>query len=191
MEYEVYCEELLRLLVTQGADDFKENVRIAGVIEDKAQKVAGLAGIFLAAGLAFINKENFNADSVVGGIGALLFLGLAIVLLVLTVLQCLRVIWVSDHATPISLDLMVEIAQDTFNQPQNSINFKTQQANRWHLVHTWKHKTDQQIESNKVNARHLKSAQMLLAGSILAVSAALLLIMIRILVLRVIQFWNH
>ena len=58
MDARSYREELLKLVVSHAADSYKETVRVAALIEDKAQKVAAVAGVFLAAGLGFIKAEN-------------------------------------------------------------------------------------------------------------------------------------
>jgi hypothetical protein len=83
----------LRAVVEAGAEGFKENIRINSLLEDKAQKTAGLAGIFLAAALAFIKVENlmnwpFNRYRV------LIPLVISIVLLVCCIGFCLAVMWV-------------------------------------------------------------------------------------------------
>src|SRR5438270_1551054 len=46
--------KMLEQALTLSSETFKENNRVINVIEDKAQKAAGLAGIFLAAGLSFL-----------------------------------------------------------------------------------------------------------------------------------------
>src|SRR5258708_9310754 len=52
--------EILNSLVEAGSEEYKENVRINSLLEDKAQKTAGLAGIFLAAALAFIRVHTLS-----------------------------------------------------------------------------------------------------------------------------------
>ena len=62
MDARGFREELLKLMVTHAADSYKETVRVAALIEDKAQKVAAVAGVFLAAGLGFVKAENLKAE---------------------------------------------------------------------------------------------------------------------------------
>jgi hypothetical protein len=58
-----FRRSVLQALVQTGSDNYKENARIAGVLDDKAQKTGAIAGAFLAAGLAFVKAENFGPSS--------------------------------------------------------------------------------------------------------------------------------
>ncbi|HTD22056.1 MAG TPA: hypothetical protein VK738_05350 [Terriglobales bacterium] len=85
--------EMLKSLVEVGVDSYKENVRINSLLEDKAQKTAGLAGVFLAAALAFMKVDTLSVWPF-NRLRILIPLSLAIVLLVCCVGFCLAVMWV-------------------------------------------------------------------------------------------------
>jgi len=91
--------EILKSLVEAGSERYKENVRINSLLEDKAQKIAGLAGVFLAAALAFIKIDTLSQWPF-NRLRILFLLGAAISLLVCCIGFCLSVLWVRSIPGP-------------------------------------------------------------------------------------------
>ena len=56
--------EILKSLVDAGNEGYKEHIRINSLLEDKAQKMAGLAGVFLAAALASCHAGDVGYEHV-------------------------------------------------------------------------------------------------------------------------------
>ena len=67
---------MLSQALTTSTDMYKENSCILALIEDKAQKAATIAGVFLAAALAFLEKTPSKIHLVFWGGRALCFWGL-------------------------------------------------------------------------------------------------------------------
>src|SRR5258708_36880307 len=84
--------QILSSLVEAGSEEYKENVRINSLLEDKSQKTAGLAGIFLAAALAFIKVDTLSVWPF-NRLHILLPLALVIFLLVVCIRFSLSVMW--------------------------------------------------------------------------------------------------
>jgi hypothetical protein len=103
--------EILKSLVEAGSERYKENVRINSLLEDKAQKTAGLAGVFLAAALAFIKIDTLSAWPF-NRLRILIPLGVAVVLLVCCIGFCLAVMWVRQIPGPPTFAALNQLKTD-------------------------------------------------------------------------------
>lgn len=92
--------EMLSQALTTSTEMYKENSRILALIEDKAQKAAGLAGIFLAAAFAFLRKDALETLMEATGWPGLSVLSAAIGLMLFCVLTCAWVLWARRMITP-------------------------------------------------------------------------------------------
>ena len=187
METRAFREELLRSMVSHAADSYKEVVRVAGVLEDKAQKTATVAGAFLAAGLAFVKQENLTGNSPIGSFWTLLPLTLAIVGLIVAVGICLRVLWIREQAAPIDLGLMKEIAVSINAFPDAQLTDEVQDRCRIEVTNQWKSIVERQQAVNLKKATEVRNAQGWLAGSIVMVAFTLLIILLPNLAARVVS----
>ena len=70
-------------------DMYKEHSRIISLLDDKAQKTSGIAGIFLAAGLAYLKADSLKALGEAVHFAGFVTLSLAIALLL---------VWISTVA---------------------------------------------------------------------------------------------
>ncbi len=91
---------MLSQALATSTDMYKENSRILGLIEDKAQKAAGLAGLFLAAAFSFLRKDSLQSLSVFLGWTGLSILGLSIALMLACILLSAWVLWAREMITP-------------------------------------------------------------------------------------------
>lgn len=51
-----------------AAETYKDNVRVAALLDDKAQKTGGLAGLFMAAAFGFLKPDSIHL-AFSGGVG--------------------------------------------------------------------------------------------------------------------------
>lgn len=102
MSFDAKQKTDLRSAVVQRAiEEYREFVRIGGVLEDKGQKVAVAAGSFLAAGLALLTSENArHILSTKVGKPAYVLLFLIIAALVSATAAALRITWVAVISLP-------------------------------------------------------------------------------------------
>ncbi len=91
---------MLTQALTAAADMYKENSRIQGILEDKAQKAAGLAGVFLAAAFTFLKKDAFDGLWLLCGWFGLLMLAAVILTMLACVLASTQVIGAQTMVTP-------------------------------------------------------------------------------------------
>jgi hypothetical protein len=91
---------MLSQALTTSTDMYKENSRVLGLIEDKAQKAAGLAGLFLAAAFSFLRKDSLETLSAFLGWTGLSILALSIGLMLACVLVSAWVLWAREMMTP-------------------------------------------------------------------------------------------
>jgi hypothetical protein len=82
------------------SDTYKENARIATVLEDKAQKTGAIAGLFLAAAFGFAKRDNLSDIIALAGNYGILLMVLCVLLFLMCVFTCLRVLWVHPSSGP-------------------------------------------------------------------------------------------
>lgn len=124
--------------LSASVDMFKENARVIALVEDKAQKGATLAGIFLAAAFAFLRKAElqdlFALEEWVG----LIMLSAVIALMLACVLVCAYTLYARRMLTPpdsaeilrrAELRLRAEPERQTDEMRENHIR---EQAKAWH-----------------------------------------------------------
>ncbi len=182
MENTLFREETLRSILQQGAENYKDNVRIISVIEDKAQKTSILASALLGAGLAFLKSENLGKDGWLGS-DILLLLAIAICLLIACSVACLLTMRVRVIAAPLSIDIMVDLAQDLFTAPEELQG--RQEAAYWDKIRVWQQtlKAQQQIIASK--AKELRLAQFILTAGIASIAFVLLDVIGKVLLGRI------
>ncbi|HEU0049719.1 MAG TPA: hypothetical protein VFQ43_19180 [Nitrososphaera sp.] len=183
MELIEFRRLILQSLVQVGTDEYKENVRILGVLDDKAQKTGAIAGAFLAAGLAFIKPENFGTAaplSQLAGSPGLLLLGLGIGLLLMSTVLALRVMWVRSAPTPPRLvelakmaDHLLELSPDELVQERQENYFRDQ-------ARTWESVLSEQDRLSDIKASNLRLAQLTLVSAIVLLALILLEIVAKV-----------
>lgn len=174
MDKRAFREDLYKGLVTHATDSYKEVVRVAALIEDKAQKVAALAGVFLGAGFSFIKKENLAPDSPIGNGFTLAMLSLATLLLIVVIILCIRILWVTGQAAPISIDAMKGVVRTVCSLKDTELDDSIQDDFRIEVANRWKRILDEQIATNEWKALKVRYAQGLLATAIILIAVALL-----------------
>lgn len=174
MEARAFREDLYKGLTLHATDSYKEVVRVAALIEDKAQKVAALAGVFLGAGFSFIKKENLEPGSPIGNSFTLLLLSVATLLLIAVVVLCIRVLWVTAQAAPVGMGSMKELVTDVCQVPDDSLDNALQDNARIEIFNRWERILDEQIATNEQKAAKVRYAQAMLSAAIMLIAIALL-----------------
>jgi hypothetical protein len=189
MDAAAYREVMQLFLLSYAADGYKEAVRVAALIEDKAQKTAALAGVFLAAGLGFIKPENLVESSPLGGSWILFFLAVAIVGLIVTILTCLTVLWVREQAAPIPLTEMKEMFSDVNSLEDAGLTAEARLGLRVEIVKRWNNILEKQAKTNRSKALGVIAAQTVLTISISLVALALVIVLFGTLMMRFISLF--
>ncbi|WP_213804633.1 hypothetical protein [Granulicella sp. dw_53] len=184
MESRAYRDDLLKSMISHATESYKEMVRVMAVIEDKAQKVAALSGVFLAAGFGFIKQENLRADSPLGGFWTLLLLACAIFILTVAVGLCLWVLWVREQVAP--MEVFRRMESSILKRPVTSMTDELQEGSRVSSDRLWDKMLDRQQKMNQKKASILRWAQTLLTVAMGLVATALLLVLVENLCVRVI-----
>ena len=91
---------LLNQALAASTDIYKDNARILSLLDDKAQKTATLAGLFLAAAFASLRQDSLHSLILVEGSVGKLLLAVVITLLVASVFFGGLVIWAQKLKTP-------------------------------------------------------------------------------------------
>jgi hypothetical protein len=127
---------LLTVAMTASTEMYKENSRILGLLDDKAQKTATLAGIFLAAAFAFLRKDSLKDLAEMTGGPGIGLLTVAMALLVGCVFVAGLVIWAREYQLPPNPNAVLELCdillagELTDEDRENYIRDQTRSWNR-------------------------------------------------------------
>jgi len=164
--------EILKSLLHAGSEGYKENVRINSLLEDKAQKTAGLAGIFLAASLAFIKIDTLSVWPF-NRLRILIPLALAIILLVCCIGFCLAVLWLRATPNAPGYESLNQLKSDLW--PLSPLELQNHEERYWQdRVTLWQGAVNQQSSLIKSKAKRLFQGQVTLAAAMAAVAILLL-----------------
>jgi hypothetical protein len=105
---QLFRMKVLERAVERGSISYEANAKVIATLEDKAQKTAGIAGAFLAAGLAFLKPENFRHHTDASGyiLGSL---ELATVMLIVSIGCSVSVLWVRPGPGALSFETVNEL----------------------------------------------------------------------------------
>ena len=166
--------QVLKDLCTVGSENYKENVRTIGLLEDKAQKTAALAGIFLAATLAFIKPEAFEKWPF-NRLRVWIPLSAAVVLLIACIAFSVAVLWVRSIVESVPFSSVEKFKVGLFGVGDAALH-EYEQGYWEDTAAIWKQILTQQSPIITSKANRLLGAQITLALAMLSVAALLLLI---------------
>lgn len=166
--------KLLEALVAYSADQYKEYTRITAVLDDKAQKTAGTAGLFLAAGFALLKPGTANVADFIGA-GGLVLVALAVGLFMLVVVLTIAANLVRKIPGPPEAGKVREmtLAVASLNDAELSGERRVNQLSD--LTDLWTGTLEGQREINTKKARAVHAAQFLLGLATLITGGALIL----------------
>ena len=165
---------MLTQAMTASAEMYEENSRILVLLDDKAQKTATLAGIFLAAAFAFLRKDTLKdlTDAVGGpGIGILTF---AIAMLLGCVVCGGFVIWARKMHLPPDPNKIFEACNALLDRGLSDASRENHIRDQ---IRSWNRALLVQDELIGKKSQRLLASQSFLFGAILAVVALLGLVM--------------
>ena len=169
--------DILDDLLKTAERDFDAAVKHAAAIDDKAQKTSGLAGLFLAAAFGFVKPESLATLREQYGLVALGLLYLALSLFVVTVVLCLRAMWLKDVPTSgVSLESQEMSAEFLLQLEDADLDEEMMVAYRSNKIEIWRSTIAERFTANVAKTRLVHWAQRALTGGILvsAVSLGLL-----------------
>lgn len=162
--------EILKSLVECGSERYKENIRVNSLLEDKAQKTAGLAGVFLAAALAFIKVDTLSVWPF-NRLRILIPLAAAVALLVCCIGFCLAVMWVRAIAGPPTFQALDQLKTDLWTI---NTGLEPYEEGYWgERAALWQNVVDDQSALINSKAKRLLIGQLTLASAMLAVALLL------------------
>ena len=163
---------MLRDVLTSCVDTFKENTRISALLDDKAQKTAGVAGLFLAAAFGFAKKDNLTDLSQLLGRSGVGLLAGVVFLFLCCIFASLTVMWARSGLGPPAPKNLFEITQLLLNL-ENGTSEERQQNHLRDQIRAWLAVLSGQELMNQGKARSLKGAQWILAGAMILLSIIL------------------
>jgi hypothetical protein len=161
--------EMLRDVLTSSVDTFKENTRISALLDDKAQKTAGVAGLFLAAAFGFAKKDNLADLSQLLGRSGIGLLAGVVFLFLCSIFASLTVMWARAGLGPPAPKNLFEITQ-LLLKIENGTSEERQENHLRDQIRAWLSVLSTQESVNQSKARRLKTGQWVLAAAMVFLS---------------------
>jgi hypothetical protein len=120
--------ELLNDALAVASENYKDNVRVFANLDDKAQKMGAIAGIFLAALFAFIKPDTVGSLAITIGSRSVGSLTGIILLLIFCIVLCLLAMWVGKIAPPVTLGHMTILTNDLLRLTEAELTEDVQEA---------------------------------------------------------------
>ncbi|MGH9455182.1 MAG: hypothetical protein ACRD2O_14565 [Terriglobia bacterium] len=129
--------QLLRDILQACRSEFAENARINAALDDKAQKTGALAGIFLAAGFAFLKPENVTLLNNSGRWQSLAPLAVAVLMLMICVVICLTVMWVRTMPATPAVESLMRSAESLLALPSGELTSQRLENDLRETIKIW------------------------------------------------------
>ncbi len=168
--------ELLEWTLQSCTDEYKDKGLTFSNLDTKAQNTITIAGIFLAAGFAFLQGDNLTKLICLGGIYAIILLGGSIVFLLSSAFCCLYTMKIRKIVAPLGSEALDKIVQDILGvDPSEFTNTTTENFLR-DQISVWKEVLTDMSKTNLDKAKAVLVGQMLLASAIVIIAILLLVI---------------
>ena len=151
---------LERLALTRCIEQYREACEDWSILEAKAQGVAAIAGVFVAAIFAFLGHIEGSGKYLVQ-----CSVSLCTVLLLVSIAFCLRVLWLQDYKPPPSGESVLSRAKDVA-----ALNPEERRTQMPHVIETlcsdWKPSLIEMERVVESKAKDVRWAQRCLAAAI-------------------------
>jgi hypothetical protein len=144
--------ELLNDALEVAGENYKDNVRVFANLDDKAQKMGAIAGIFLGALFAFIKPDTVGTLTKNIGSRDVGNLTGIVLLLILCIVLCLLAMWVGKIAPPLTLGHMTVLTDDLLRLTETELTEDLQEAYCRERIAVWTRCIEEQ---GKVASRKL------------------------------------
>ena len=164
--------ELLRDTLAVAPENYKDNVRIISGLDDKAQKMGAIAGVFLGILLALVKPDQLsNLLGVIGQTG-ISVVTTVILLLMVCIGLCLWVMWTEKIPPPLSLGHMTSISKHIYKG--SDLDEESQQTYVNERIGIWRDCIEAQSRVAVAKQKRVFWAQILLAIAMILVAFMLL-----------------
>jgi uncharacterized membrane protein YgdD (TMEM256/DUF423 family) len=169
---------LLERVLQASVDEHAYNKRTFTNLDTKAQNTTAIAGVFLAAALAFLRGQALEQFVQFSGRYVVVFLGVSIILLLGSVLSCLIAMRIRGVIAPIGSVELIEMVNDILSLEPSEFTDATHENFLRDQIAAWQ--TTLRDTSNRSKARAVLIGQLLLATAIVVVAILLLVILISV-----------
>jgi hypothetical protein len=164
--------DLLNDALALAPENYKDNVRIISSLDDKAQKMGTIAGVFLGVLLALVKPDQLaNLLGLIGQTGIAVFTSVTI-LLMLCIGLCLWCMWTEKIPPPLSLGHLTYIIENAFKE--KDLDDEAQEDYCKEKIAIWQSCIDAQGRVAKSKQRRVLGAQVVLAIAMILVACMLL-----------------
>jgi hypothetical protein len=157
--------ELLNDALAVASDNYKDNVRVFANLDDKAQKMGAIAGIFLGALFTFIKPDTVGSLTKTIGSKSVGSLTGIVLLLIFCIVLCLLAMWVGRSAPPVTLGHMTTLTNDLLRLTEAELTKDIQEAYCRERLAVWTKCIEEQdrVTSRKVVLVYLAQAVLAIA----------------------------
>ena len=172
--------ELLERVLQSCVQEYADKQNTFAQIDTKAQTTASVAGVLIAAALAFVQADSVERILTAGGIKVVLLFGSVMVLLLGSTLFCLLAMKISRVAAPLESQELGRMVNDILGLDPSEVtdqivdNFARDQASAWQKTLRSLRKT------NRDKANRVLWGQVLLAVALLLVAIVVLVFLLQL-----------
>jgi hypothetical protein len=165
---------LLNDVLVAAAEGYKDNSRILTALDDKAQKMGAIAGVFLAVPFAVLKPDSIKSFYGIVGVSGLLMLAVAVVLFMICIGLCLIVMWVRSIKPPLDLTAVKDLTDDLLRSPAGDLTEDVQERYCNDKISIWNECLLAQARIIQRKWNLLLASQMLLGTALLPIGSLLL-----------------
>jgi hypothetical protein len=164
--------DIFKDAIAVASENYKDNVRIFASLDDKAQKMGGIAGLFLGVLLALVKPDQMGTLLTAIGTTGVWVLTSVILLLITCVIFSLWCMWTGRISAPLSLGHMKMIVDNLAEESE--LDEKAQETYCKERIAIWKTCIEDQTKVAIRKHWRLLAAQIVLLIAILLVAGMLL-----------------
>lgn len=164
--------DLLKDTLAIASENYKDNVRIIASLDDKAQKMGAIAGVFLGVLLAIVKPDQLSSLLGIIGQWGIWIVTIVTVFLMLCIGICLWCIWTQKISPPLSLGHMKQISRD-IHKGKDLVS-DSQELYYSERIAIWSECIDGQMKVISKKQTRINWAQSILVGAMLLIALMLL-----------------
>jgi hypothetical protein len=167
---------LLSDVLAIGAESYKDNSRILAALDDKAQKMGAIAGLFLAVPFAVLRPDSVRPLHDMVGVPGLLMLAVAVILFMICIGLCLIVMWARSVRPPLDFNSVKGFTDDLLHSPAGNLTEDVQERYCNDKISVWEECLSEQEKIIQRKWRFLLASQIVLSTALLPIGLLLLFV---------------
>ena len=170
-------QKLLERTLRACENEYTEKAKIFSDLDGKAQNTTTVAGIFLAAALAFLQGEGLKALTLYTGRNALAILALSIMLLLASILVCLIGMRIRQVPSPVESAELATMVNEILSVSPAEFTDEMEENYFRDQIKAWQTTLKEMSAADDDKAQSVLIGQLLLAAAVVLVAVMLTVVL--------------